>query len=238
MRYKKETLARLIRTAKIVLEGMKAELNDKHACVSMGNKKIGRVMNVSTMPLLACGNCKECGPFCYDVKACVRFPKNVLENRVKNYALAHFQRDKFFAEIADKCRRRRKNKFFRWHVAGDILDADYLDRMVKMAREFPDFRFWTYTKMYTLINEYVASHGGTMAAAIPGNLVIMFSDWDGLAMENPYSFPIFAVKMKDGNLDHSPEFFDSLYKCPGNCDACKAAGRGCIAGENTYNDEH
>lgn len=238
MMYKKETLTRLVRAAKVILSEMKKDLSDVHVCISKGNRKIGRVMNVSTMPLLACGNCKECAGYCYDVKACVRFPENVLKNRVKNYALAKYNRDRYFEEIATACSRRRKNFFFRWHVAGDILDNDYLERMCKMAEMFPHFRFWTYTKMYSLVNTYVAEHGGSMAAAIPSNLIIMFSEWDGLKLDNPYNFPTFSVKMAAGNKNHPAEYFETLFRCPGNCDICKDNNVGCVGGMDTYNDEH
>ena len=55
-------------------------------------------------------------------------------------------------------------------------------------------------------------------------------------MKNPYNMPVFACRMKNGNIDNMK--WDAMYKCPGNCDVCKACGRGCIAGEDTYCDEH
>lgn len=190
-------------------------------------------MNVSLMPVMTCGNCKECKGFCYDIKACLQYPDTVINARMRNTVLARKYRETFFALIDAKMSRRRKNKYFRWHVAGDILDMDYFVRMVENARRHPDFTIWTYTKMYKIVNAYCARYGRD---AIPANFHIMFSKWDGLAMENPFNFPVFACRMKDGNKD--PMAWETMYKCPGNCDICKKACRGCIAGENTYNDEH
>lgn len=150
--------------------------------------------------------------------------------------MAKLDRDTFFHQIDDKMSRRRKNKFFRWHVAGDILDMDYFCRMVKNAKNHPDFVIWTYTKCYDIVNEYVSTHGGSMAAAIPANFHIMFSKWDGMEMPNPYNFPVFACKLKGGNKDHVD--FESMFLCPGNCDICKTHNCGCIAGMNTYANEH
>lgn len=200
--------------------------------ISKGNQKIGRVMNVSTMPIMACGNCKECKGYCYDIKACVQY-KNVLYARIKNIVMATKDRDTYFNQIDSAIARRRTNKFFRWHVAGDILDSDYFDRMVKIAQAHKDFVFWTYTKMYWIVNGWIKEHG-----QLPANLHVMFSEWDGVQLVNTYNMPIFSCKLKAGNKNHSPEFFDSLYKCPGNCDICKEHGRGCIAGESAYADEH
>ncbi len=231
MAYKQETIKNLMVKAREIrkhFENMKA--SDLKVSVSMGNRKIGRVMNVSTMPIMACGNCKECSGYCYDVKACIQY-RNVLDARIRNLVMAVKYRDEFFRQIDNRISRRRVNKYFRWHVAGDILDYDYFSRMVDIARKHPGFVFWTYTKMYHIVNQYIANGN-----IVPGNFHIMFSKWDGLAMDNPYNFPVFACRMKDGNVDYIP--FESYYKCPGNCDICKQANRGCINGENSYADEH
>ena len=92
--------------------------------------------------------------------------------------------------------------------------------------------------MYHIVNMYVVNHGGNRAAAIPGNLHILFSEWDGMPLVNPFDFPIFTCRLKGGNKNHDDDFFKTMHKCPGNCDICKAAGRGCPAGESSYADEH
>ena len=238
MAYKKETIINLVNKANAIAAEIIGNTDSYHVCISKGNRKIGLVMNVSLAPVLSCGNCGHCCKYCYDIKACLRFVKNVLFNRVKNLVIAREDRERFFREIREAIRRRKKNFFFRWHVAGDILNSEYFAEMVAIAKEFDYFTFWTYTKMYDIVNNYVANNGGSRAAAIPENLKIMFSEWDGMPMNNPYHFPVFAVKLIAGNKDRRPEEFDMMYKCPGNCDICKKICRGCIAGEDTYNDEH
>ena len=205
--------------------------------ISNGNSKIGRCMNVSLAPIITCGNCKECKCFCYDVKACLQYT-NVRDARARNTVLALKHRDKFFNAIDKKCSRRRTNKYFRWHVSGDIVDYNYFENMVAIAKEFPDFTFWTYTKNYDVVDSYVSNNGNSKENAIPENFHVMYSEWDGMPIVNPYGFPIFTCKLKSGNRNHPVEFFDSLYKCPGNCDICKACKMGCIGGMDTYADEH
>lgn len=207
-------------------------------CISTGNRKIGRVMNVSLMPVITCHNCSECKHFCYDIKACLQYPDTVINARMRNTVLLKKDRKLYFETIEKRISRRRTNKYFRWHVAGDIVDLDYFANMVAIAERHPDFIFWTYTKNYGIVNQYVAEHGGNRKKAIPHNFSIMFSEWDGMKFDNPYNFPCFSCKMKNGNKNHPVEYFDSLYKCPGNCDICKACKRGCIVGESTYCDEH
>lgn len=197
-------------------------------CISNGNVKIGRVMNVSLAPILSCGNCSECQFWCYDIKACLQYTKTVVDARIRNWVIFIRDRDEFFRRIEDKLRRRRKNKYFRWHVAGDIVDLDHFIRMVEVAKNHPDFIFWTYTKMYAIVNEFCDKYG---KETIPSNFSVMFSEWRGLPMDNPYGFAEFRVR-----FDGEPE--PPCYHCPGNCDVCKKGNRGCLGQETTYNDIH
>ena len=232
--FKNETIKAMLKKAnQKKADYMKKDVKKIKECISNGNTKIGKVMNVSLMPIMTCGNCKECKHFCYDIKACIQYPDTVIDARIRNTVLLLKDRNEFFRRIEKKISRRRKNKYFRWHVAGDIIDIDYFSRMVEIAWNHPDFVFWTYTKMYNIVNDYVSLFG---IYSIPANLHIMFSKWDGLKMDNPYNFPVFACKMKNGNKDEMS--WATMYKCPGNCDICKKANRGCLAGENTFADEH
>ena len=203
-------------------------VDDIPMCISDGNIKIGRVLNVSLPPVVTCSNCGECQKLCYDIKACNQYPDTVVDARARNLAILKKNRNEYFNRIEDKIRRRRANKYFRWHVAGDIVDYDYFCRMVEVAKNHPDFIFWTYTKAYGTVNEYVKRNGRD---AIPANFSIMFSEWRGMPMDNPYGFPEFKVVFKD---EEEPNGF----YCPGNCDICKAIHRGCLAGETTYCKEH
>ena len=237
--YSKESLEKLSTHFAAAISRYDAyDVSGIKACISAGNRKIGRVMNVSLPPVITCHNCKECKHFCYDIKACLQYSNTVVDARIRNYMILKKDRDEYFRRIDAAMNRRRRNKFFRWHVAGDIVDADYFRRMVENARRHPDFIIWTYTKNYNVVNEFVAENGGNRRVAIPANFIVMFSEWDGMPLVNPYDFPVFTCKLKNGNKNHPVEYFAALYRCPGNCDACKAARRGCIGGESTYCDEH
>lgn len=193
-------------------------------CISKGNQKIGRALNVSLPPILSCGNCKECKHFCYDIRACLQYANTVIDARIRNFAVLLQDRDLYFATIDTACTKRRRNKMFRWHVSGDIIDIDYFSRMVEIARKHPDFVFWTYTKMYHIVNEYCDKYG---RENIPGNFSVMFSEWRGMPINNPYGFGEFRALYENESI---PE---NTYYCPGNCDICKKSGRGCIVNENT-----
>ncbi len=197
-------------------------------CISTGNRKIGRVMNVSLPPILSCANCAGCSKLCYDIKACLQYPNTVIDARMRNFSVLIRDRERYFSVIEQAISRRRKNKFFRWHVAGDIVDADYFQHMVDIAAKHPDFVFWTYTKNYKVVNSWVAEHG---RESIPANFAVMFSEWRGMPMDNPHGFPEFKVVFKD-------EVKPSGFYCPGNCDVCKTHGCGCVVGQTVYCMEH
>lgn len=214
-------------------------VSELSVCISKGNRKIGRVNNVSLPAIFTCPNCSQCWCLCYDIKAAMQY-KNVLLARARNYSIFMRDREEYFCQIdraLSRSRRlvifrRKKRKVFRWHVAGDLLDVDYLRRVIEIARKHPDTVFWLYTKSYDIVNKYVAEHGGSIAAAIPDNLSIMFSEWRGMEMRNPYGFAEFRVVFK-GETAPSGSF-----SCLGNCEKCIALGRGCPARETVYANEH
>ena len=227
--YSMETIQKVVRLMNSRADELRAiPVEQIPLAISKGNRKIGLVMNVSLPPILSCANCAGCSKLCYDIKACVQYPQTVIDARMRNYSVLLRDRNEYFARIEQAISRRRKNKFFRWHVAGDIIDIDYFDRIVKIAREHSDFKFWTYTKNYAVVNRWCDEHG---ADAIPANFSVMFSEWRGMPMNNPHGFPEFRVVFKD---EQKPNGF----YCPGNCDICKQNGRGCIARETVYCMEH
>ena len=239
MSYSKAAISAYADKVRTEITGLeKLNINDLTVIISRGNSKLGKTLNVSLLPIFDCGNCAQCAPECYDIKACLRF-KNVLRARTINSFIWENDPEKFFADIRKTLDSVKDNKFLRYQEAGDIPNTRYLEDMIKIAVDYPDFTFWTYTKMYALVNDYVRTHGGSRAAAIPANLSIMFSPWTGCPMDNPFNFPVFAVRMPNPeDNDYTQEEFNAMFHCPGNCNYCKAARRGCIAGESTWNDLH
>lgn len=203
--------------------------HDLRVCVSKGNKKIGRTLNVSLPPVITCANCSGCKELCYDIKAVLQY-ENVRKARARNYVIFKENPENYFNQIRSVIKSRRTNKFFRWHVAGDIPNYNYLVEMIKIAKENPDFKFWTYTKNYGLVNLYCMENGGK--GSIPENLSIMFSEWRGMPMTNPFGFPEFRVVFKD---EQKPE---GVKWCNGNCDHCIRSNSHCVKGETVYCMEH
>ena len=175
--------------------------------LSKGNSKIGRIANVSLTPIKACKGCAAvCGKDCYALKAYKQYPatKAAWDH---NYEQATNKPDIFFAELYEELKK-YKGTFFRWHVAGDILDQEYLWDMIKIADSFKHIKFLAFTKQYDVVNSI-------QPIFIPGNLKIVFSAWSGLPMDNPYNFPI--AFMQDGS---ETRVNGNELECPGHCESC------------------
>ena len=231
MKYKAETIERYTEKARNAVQLAKSNLSNCHVRVSYGNKKIGKTLNFNLLAILTCGGmCKKCGCqfYCYAVKDCLRFPA-VLRSRAINTALALYDTERYFAEIAEIIERRKSYEFIRFHVSGELIGVDYFAEMVKLAKRFQNRRFWTYTKQYEIVNSYIAKYG-----ELPKNFVVMFSDWDGYAMINPYTMPTFRFypAEKWGLIPAS------AFVCGGDCNYCKANKCGCVYGQSAIVKEH
>ena len=231
--FKPETIKKIVNSLNGEIKKQAAKLDNGEAVklvISDGNRKIGRCMNVSLAPIVTCGNCKKCRFHCYDVKACCQY-ENVRLARAKNTALFRFSRYEFFWQLWQKMARKKTNKFLRFHVSGEIVDINHFNWIIETAKRFPDFKIWTYTKMYSVVNEWIRDNGGSKEA-IPENLSVMMSEWKGLPIVNPYGLPVFRC------IDETETAPDDCFHCPGNCDACKASGHGCVNGESAYIELH
>jgi ferredoxin len=187
--------------------------------IQPGNNKIGAAMNVSLRPGKDCVNCSGCVETCYDLKF-YRMWTGVRRARDANSQMAREHRGEYFEQIAEALES-YKGRYFRWHVGGDILDQDYLDQMVSIARAFPAIRFLAFTKMYWLDYD------------LPANLVIVFSEWPGMPA-GTRAMPRFIVKLRD-ELD---EIENDTFWCAGDCLECGYACWHARAGDRIYGVIH
>lgn len=192
-----------------------ANLDDQRVYISAGNIKTGfAVPSVSLIPVADCGNCSVCSRLCYDLRNdCIY--NGVTETRAKNSAIARKDRARYFREISQACRAFR---FFRWHIGGDILDAEYFAGMIATAQENPGCTFLAFTKQYEIVNNFVRQ-----GREVPANLQIIFSDWPGAKMNNPFNFPTSSPVFADGSTAAPAHAIE----CPGDCSNCAVMGSGC-----------
>lgn len=174
------------------------------ARISRGNRKLGSIPNVSLRPIADCANCEHCKKSCYALKAW-RMYENVRDAWKSNAAMVHGKhRVKYFEDV-DAFIKKRKPKYFRWHVAGDILDQDYYQWMVAIAKRHPNTKFLCFTKRFDL-----------KFSGRPKNLAVVLSMFPGMKVpkkEMPRAW------MQDGTEHRIPK---NTIECQGDCTVCNA----------------
>ena len=180
---------------------------------------MGFIKSVSLPPVTTCKNWKYCmnekgKVICYALK----MYKNGMKKSIRaawdrNLDILQNDRDAYFAQVKAAAIMER---FFRYHVSGDIIDQDYLHRMCKVARECKGTTFMAFTKNYEDVNAYFESHKQ------PRNLKIIFSlPFTSVTIDNPHNLPTAAVILKGKEPDASWKI------CGGNCQECACRGVGC-----------
>lgn len=193
--------------------------------ISKGNSKMGLIQSVSLPPVITCACGCTCASKCYANKLCRIYPS---VRKAYNNNLEVLQNDpvEYFNQVKKACAGQR---FFRWHVSGDIPNMSYFENMVRLAKELPHTTFLCFTKKYDLVNWYLRFD------VIPDNLKVIFSEWHGMIMENPHNMPTSRVIFKG---ETEP---DDAFICPGNCLECAINSVGCWAlkpGETVAFHEH
>lgn len=180
--------------------------------ISKGNSKMGAIPSVSLPACVTCNPKAPCFKLCYAAKITRLYKtvKTAYENNLnilKENPALYWEHVKQGAQMA---------RYFRYHVSGDIPNADYLVQMVKLARELPNTNFLAFTKQYYIVNQFL-NDGGT----IPANLKIIFSNWGAWKCENPHKLPECEIILKGS----APA--ENWKICGGNCTECACRGVGC-----------
>jgi len=188
----------------------------KVVSISARNSKMGEIPSVSLPPRKTCPNCKFCTVDgrtpCYAEKLCRIYP-TVKAAYERNLSILTTDRKSYFDQVKAAA---SLSKYFRFHVSGDIIDADYLHNMCKIARALKDTHFLCFSKSYEIINAYFNNH------VKPRNLHLILSlPFSGVKIQNPHNLPTAAVILKGQEPDEGWKI------CGGNCSECACRGVGC-----------
>ena len=200
--------------------------------ISSGNTKLGDIKNISLPPVITCHNCKNCMKYCYAIRSYNRFPDTAASWN-ENYLLYIEDPEKYFNDISKAVKTQR---FFRWHVSGDIIDNDYFIGMIRVANENPKCEFLAFTKAYEIVNNAIDN-----GAVIPSNLHLLFSAAPGNDMPNPHRIPECHINFQDPTQNTYKGGAEYEYHCTGNCTECAVNGCGCFflkTGDVTIINQH
>lgn len=180
--------------------------------ISPGNTKMGAIPSISLPPIATCPKNCPCAKKCYAAKLCRIYP-SVKKAYQKNLDILNSNKKEYWWQVYNAA---KMTKYFRYHVSGDIPDETYLYNMVSLADLVPETHFLAFTKKYDLVNNAIK-----YGVSIPKNLKIIFSEWDGITIPNPYNMPTAAVIFKGS--EPAPNW----KICGGNCAECACRGVGC-----------
>lgn len=172
--------------------------------LSLGNVKIGNMINWSTLPgneehmLIAKGrlitdvvgtcstNCQGCFKNCYARKSALQHHNSVVPPWAENTIMIREKTEECFKMIDEEIRRLNKDyydgkssdpkyKFFRINVSGEILGVEELERWNSLAASHPEIYFGAYTKNSAALIEFFRRHGQSAP-----NFTINISEWHGV----------------------------------------------------------
>lgn len=231
-----KSINKAIQNCKAFIEQANKEAVRLH--VSAGNMKLGAIMNISLPPVTTCHNCATCKHYCYAVRSYNRLPDTAAAWN-ENYALFMADPVHYFNDIS---RAVKMQRFFRWHVSGDIVNETYLFGMIAVARENPNCEFLAFTKAYQIVNRVIAAGYATKGEYnIPKNLHILFSAAPGTEMPNPYHLPECHINFEDPAKNTYKGGATYEHHCNGNCTECVINCCGCFFlknGDVTIIDQH
>lgn len=190
-------------------------MNPEHVHISYHVSKLG--VDIPSVNLPAGCTCRTDAPCfqkCYARRGRFCFQRNSahLQNNLEMWSV-NPQQYEYEVGIAAFF-----HGYFRWHSAGDIPDFEYLNMMVRVARDKQSTKFLAFTKKYELINEWLDANG-----AFPENLTIVLSAWGDFIPDNPHNLPMAYIRFRKGD-NSTPAH---ARECPSYCGNCVATGMSC-----------
>lgn len=182
--------------------------------ISTSNSKLGGfIPTINQPPKITCCECK-CREKCYACKGNFRFA-NVQMSMQNNLEFYNKYSDLYFNAINDFISNGLTiYKYFRYHSSGDIVNYNYLLKMVELAKNNPITTFLCFTKKFDFVNRYIKENG-----ELPQNLTIVFSAWDKtFKVNNPYNLPIAYVDFK--KKSENPTLPTDYIECENDCEKC------------------
>ena len=120
------------------------------------NSKTGVCCNNLAFPTCTCREdapCKASGE-CYCLKG-TQTISNVIAAYLRNLMIYNNDHNDFWEQIKFKIKH-NPLPLFRFFDCGDILDYEFFEGMIKIAKEFPKIKFMSFTKKYDIVNTWIS----------------------------------------------------------------------------------
>lgn len=158
--------------------------------LTLGNRKIGKVINFSTLPgnatsyatakgnkitnvIGTCGqNCGCCFNECYAKRSLVQHHNAVAKAWGENTLLIRYRLQETMEQIQAFIDKHPSRKLFRWNVSGELENVYQLEAMNELAIANPQLKFGIYTKNFQVVRSFV-ERGNKLA----DNFALNLSQW-------------------------------------------------------------
>lgn len=141
----------------------------------MGNYVIENLPAPLTNTKGTCKNCKECKLSCY-VRSSYRYPNVIFSQAINAWGLRHALK-KVETDLAKQLLKHPKVDTIRLNQSGELENACQMAMWCRLAKKFPERKFYIYTKMYGLVGKFLER------GDVPPNFTILFSVWHDMGVE-------------------------------------------------------
>lgn len=181
---------------------------DIEVCIMSGNTKLEQIWNTSFTPVWSCPTDGPCFDKCYAMKAYRQYP-GTRDAWDRNWRLYRADPIEYFRQI-DAFLADVRPQNFRWLVAGDVPDDQYMTGVLTMANRYPDTNYCLFTKNYRILHELVRVYR-------PKNLTILASAWPRHPISDAIREHYRVAWMQDGTETRAPK---NAIICEGSCLTC------------------
>lgn len=163
-----------------------------------------------------CKNCKYCNGLCYNNKLLIQY-KGKCISELRNLVGFILDKPRLKNIISNKM---GNTRLFRIHGNGEFHSRASLEFWLDVAKDNKDVKFYTYTKSYEIVEEYLQEGN-----KFPSNFILNVSLIDGMQDNLQAKYPLLMqhnkfviILKKDMNTDKKATV------CGGNCLKC---AKGC-----------
>lgn len=121
--------------------------------ISGGNIKMGKIFSVSLPAIVTCRKDCECCKKCYAAKI-ERLRKTVKVAYQRNWKILQNDPALYWRQVEAAIMLQR---YFRFHVSGDIPSKKYLKNMVEISARQPHCQILCFTKRFDFVNDFVTN---------------------------------------------------------------------------------
>jgi len=123
----------------------------KYTVLSEHNQKLEKdgIVHISMPPILTCPCSGKCKEYCY-AQVGLQSWKPAKNFRLRNLDLFLNHPDEF-EKVAKEDIHGSGRRIIRWLDSGDIMNQAFLKMMVRVAENFPDIKFYAYTKSISIV---------------------------------------------------------------------------------------